>query len=115
VACSTKEDAQDGAPARVDPALFVALTQGFLAGLGEGCLTPLEEDLWVAAGIVFSYEQALRFLGDYLAGDVYYRTTRPRQNLDRARVQLGMFRSLESDRFALEAEVRQARTMMTRG
>jgi Ser/Thr protein kinase RdoA (MazF antagonist) len=108
VSCTTREDERDSAAARVDRTLFAALAGGFLAGLGEMRLTPQEEELWLPAGIVLTYEQALRFLGDYLAGDVYYRTTRARQNLDRARVQLRLLESLESDRSALEGEVRRA-------
>jgi hypothetical protein len=41
-----------------------------------------------------TYEQALRFLTDWLAGDVYYRTTRAGQNLDRARNQLRLLASM---------------------
>ncbi|MEY3249501.1 MAG: hypothetical protein RL742_1544, partial [Bacteroidota bacterium] len=38
--------------------------------------------VWITA------EQALRFLTDFLAGDVYYRVEYPAQNLDRAHNQL---------------------------
>jgi hypothetical protein len=40
------------------------------------------------------YEQAVRFLADYLAGDVYFRTFRPDQNLDRSRVQVRLLASM---------------------
>ena len=36
----------------------------------------------------------LRFLTDFILGDVYYRTTRPRQNRDRARGQLALLTSM---------------------
>jgi hypothetical protein len=39
-------------------------------------------------------EQALRFLTDFLAGDVYYKTAHPQHNLIRARNQCGLFRAL---------------------
>jgi N-acetylhexosamine 1-kinase len=46
------------------------------------------------AGPIVTYEQALRFLTDWIAGDIYYRTTRPAQNLDRARAQLALLASM---------------------
>ena len=45
---------------------------------------------------VIVYEQAIRFLGDHLDGDRYYRTTRPAHNLDRARTQIRLLESLEA-------------------
>ncbi|MCB0545404.1 MAG: hypothetical protein KDC70_17885, partial [Saprospiraceae bacterium] len=39
-------------------------------------------------------EQAMRFLGDWLAGDVYYKTRYAEHNLVRARNQLALFREL---------------------
>ena len=44
---------------------------------------------------VIVYEQAIRFLGDHLDGDRYYRTTRPAHNLDRARTQIRLLEGLE--------------------
>jgi hypothetical protein len=40
------------------------------------------------------YEQALRFLTDHLAGDVYFRVFRPDQNLDRCRAQIVLLESM---------------------
>jgi len=37
----------------------------------------------------------LRFLTDFLDGDIYYRTQYPRHNLDRARVQFRLAESME--------------------
>ena len=47
-------------------------------------------------GAIITYEQAMRFLTDWIAGDVYYRTTRPAHNLDRARGQLVLLASLQA-------------------
>ena len=44
---------------------------------------------------VITFEQALRFLGDYLNGDVYYHTERLGQNLDRARTQICLLKQME--------------------
>ena len=53
---------------------------------------PRRTKRWNGPGAIVTYEQALRFLTDWIAGDVYYRTSRPGQNLDRARAQLGSAR-----------------------
>ncbi len=45
----------------------------------------------------------MRFLGDYLRGDVYYKTSRPGQNLDRARNQIKMVQEMEQKREEMEA------------
>ena len=42
------------------------------------------------------YMQAIRFLTDYLNGDVYYKTSYPLQNLDRAKNQLMLLGSFLS-------------------
>src|SRR6478735_3400911 len=78
------EDAATGAPMRVRPELFAALTQGWFAG-AEGAFTRAERDLFVTAGRIIPYEQGVRFLTDHLAGDVYYPIDHPEHNLDRAR------------------------------
>ena len=43
-----------------------------------------------------AYESALRFLTDHLAGDAYFRVSRPLHNLDRARAQLRVLEALDS-------------------
>jgi hypothetical protein len=90
---------------RVDPSLFLALASGFVSAGGPGVLDPRERDLFVVSGLVITYEQGLRFLADHLAGDVYYRVSRPGQNLDRARVQFQLLTSLEQLRPDLERTI----------
>ncbi len=88
------EDEPD--PARVSLSLdyFDAIVRGFLQETA-GALTP-RETAWLPLGAwMIIYEQGLRFLGDYLNGDVYYRIHRPRQNLDRARTQFKLVADLE--------------------
>jgi Ser/Thr protein kinase RdoA (MazF antagonist) len=90
---SGAEDGGAGAPMRVRPELFAALAKGWLAGT-EGAFTRAERDLFVTAGRIITYEQAVRFLADHIAGDVYYPTERPEHNLDRAQAQLSLFLDL---------------------
>jgi hypothetical protein len=57
-------------------------------------MTRAEIEALDVAGPIVTYEQALRFLTDWLEGDAYYRVVRPDQNLDRAHAQLGLVASL---------------------
>ena len=52
-------------------------------------------------------ECGIRFLTDYLEGDHYFHTTRPGQNLDRARTQFKLVQDMESCWSAMEAIVQQ--------
>lgn len=73
---------------------YRALERGFLFHLEEK-LTPLEiKYLYLGAKIVI-YIQALRFLTDYLNGDIYYATQRPEQNLDRTKNQINLLQNLK--------------------
>ena len=54
-------------------------------------------------------EQAIRFLTDYLNGDVYYKIQRPGQNLNRARTQLAMLRDMELNVQQMEAVISRYR------
>ena len=87
--------------------VYEALARGFLAGAADG-LSAAERSLLVTGALVIVYEQALRFLADYLDGDRDYRTSRPGHNLDRARTQLRLLELLEAARPRLEAVLASA-------
>lgn len=91
--CDAAEDEADLARVDVRLALFEGLVRGYLTGTNR-LLTAAEREQLVTAGEVITFEQAVRFLTDYLHGDTYYRTTRPGQNLDRTRVQLKLLQSM---------------------
>ena len=74
--------------------LFEGLADGYLAEAGA-ILTPAERDLLVFAGKLLTFEQAVRFLTDYLDGDRYYRTAYPEHNLVRCRAQVKLLDTLE--------------------
>lgn len=87
------EDEPDPSKVEVDPELFEAVAGGFAYGAGS-MLTQMERDAFVTAGKVLAYENGIRFLADYLNGDVYFRVHRDQQNLDRARAQFAVVESL---------------------
>ena len=45
---------------------------------------------------IMTVENGIRFLTDYIEGDIYYRIHRPDQNLDRARAQFALAADIES-------------------
>jgi hypothetical protein len=91
----SREDERDLSRVSVRVPVFAALARGFVEGAGDA-LSPAERALLVTGAEVIVYEQALRFLGDHLDGDRYYRTTRPGHNLDRARTQVRLLAGLDA-------------------
>ncbi|MEQ1678878.1 MAG: aminoglycoside phosphotransferase family protein, partial [Chitinophagaceae bacterium] len=73
---------------------YEAIIAGYLEWM-EDKLTEAEKKYIHHAGLLIIYMQSLRFLTDYLSGDVYYRTTYPEHNYGRAKNQLSLLISLE--------------------
>ena len=93
---TTTEDETDLSKVEVELGLFEGLTRGYLAATAE-FLTPTERAHLVSAGKLITFEQATRFLNDYLNGDSYYKISRPNHNLERARTQLKLLESIEQN------------------
>jgi thiamine kinase-like enzyme len=93
-AATTAEEDAPESEAKVDPSLYQAVIDGYLQGVSTSSSTSGELDALEMAGTLVAYEQAVRFLTDWIEGDRYYRTRRPRQNLDRARAQLSLLSSM---------------------
>jgi len=90
---SAEEDERDLSKVSVDISMFEALVRGFAAETA-GFLTTTERKHIVAAGKVITFEQFIRFLTDYLAGDIYYKIHRQEHNLDRSRTQMNLVESI---------------------
>jgi hypothetical protein len=75
--------------------MFEALLRGYLSTAGS-FLTSSEKSLLAFAGKLITFEMGIRFLADYLAGDVYYKIHRPTHNLDRAHTQFKLVQSIEA-------------------
>ncbi|WP_415328124.1 phosphotransferase enzyme family protein [Chryseobacterium sp. MMS23-Vi53] len=76
-----------------DSEIFNAVKKGFLSHLEEKLTTTELENLEYAAQVVI-YIQAVRFLTDYLNGNIYYSTKYREHNLDRTRNQLRLLEGL---------------------
>ena len=65
-----------------------------MVGCG-GSLTKTELELLPIGAIMMTLECGMRFLTDYLEGDVYFKIHRPCHNLDRARNQFALVADME--------------------
>ncbi len=90
------EDEPDLDKVHFDRHLYEVYREGFLEGCG-GSLLDKEICMLPDGAMVITYEQALRFLTDYLSGDVYYKTAREDHNLDRARTQIRLLQEMEAE------------------
>jgi Ser/Thr protein kinase RdoA (MazF antagonist) len=106
-AALAREDEADASKAGLSLPVFEALARGYLS-VAADFLTPLEIETLPFAARLITLEQAIRFLGDYIDGDTYYRVSRREQNLDRARTQIRMLLDMEEKSEAMEEIVRQS-------
>ena len=93
-ASTAAEDEPDLSRVHFDRHLYEVYREGFIEGCA-GALTKEEITMLPAGAMVITCEQALRFLTDYLNGDIYYKTARPEHNLDRARTQIRLLAEME--------------------
>lgn len=73
---------------------FEAFAKGFVREVRDK-LTDSEIDNLAFGAILMTYECGMRFLTDYLEGDVYFRIHREKHNLDRTRTQIKLVRLME--------------------
>ena len=107
-AASAAEDEPLSAKAGINIDLFIQLARGYADAVRE-MLTESEWELLAFAGKLITYEQAIRFLGDHINGDTYYKIHRPLHNLDRARTQIKMIADMEAKMGLMEAIVERCR------
>ncbi len=100
------EDEPDLSKVSCDLHLFQLYTQGFLSGC-QGSLTELELAMLPMGAKMMTYECGMRFLTDYLQGDVYFKTHRKGHNLDRCRTQMKLVADMEAKWQQMEQIVKQ--------
>ncbi len=98
------EDETDLSKVEMRMPMFEALVDGYLSA-AAGFLTAEERRLLAFSGKLITLEIGLRFLTDWLEGDVYFKVRRPGHNLDRCRTQFALVRSIERQMPAMEASV----------
>ncbi|MBQ4440441.1 MAG: aminoglycoside phosphotransferase family protein [Kiritimatiellae bacterium] len=78
-----------------DEDLAMAFCKGYIKEAGA-FLTDADREYLFDSIRLLPFELGLRFFQDYLAGNVYFKTSRPEQNLNRARVQFRLCESIEA-------------------
>ncbi len=99
--CTASEEEINLDKVEIDKEIFKATTEGFIIAT-KSILTKIEKENLVSGGVYIIFEQSIRFLLDYLRGDVYYLVNQDDQNLFRAKNQLKLLKSLLSKRDDLE-------------
>lgn len=95
-AATAEEDETDLTKMHFDVNLFECYTKGFLEVAG-GVMTPNELQNLPEGAKMMTLECGIRFLADYLAGDVYFKIHREQHNLDRARTQFRLVEEMEQN------------------
>ncbi|MBT9449669.1 aminoglycoside phosphotransferase family protein [Akkermansia glycaniphila] len=95
------EDEKDTSLVTCRMFMFEALVEGYL-DTAKSFLTPLEKSLLPFSGKLLTMECGIRFLTDYLSGDVYFKIKRPEHNLDRCRTQMALVESIEKQMDAMQ-------------
>lgn len=94
MACTEEENSTAWETIDVKRDYYNAIVNGYLQGMGNNL--SLEEKSGIhKAGLMLTYMQCIRFATDFLNNDIYYKTTYPEQNLNRALNQLILLEKLD--------------------
>ncbi len=93
-ASTAAEDEKDLSKVEIDLAMYEAFLRGYLDACGD-VLTRREIEVLPLGAKIMTAEVGMRFLKDYIDGDVYFSIHRPGHNLDRARTQLKLVADME--------------------
>ena len=105
-ASTAEEDEPNLDLVSLDLELFTQFTRGYLS-MAKGFLTAAEIDHLAFSVKLITLETGIRFLTDYIEGDVYFRTDRPEHNLQRARTQFKLVADMEALLPQMEAIIRE--------
>jgi Ser/Thr protein kinase RdoA (MazF antagonist) len=101
------EDERDLSKVVMQMPMFEALIDGYLDAANE-FLNDAEAEHLAFSGKLLTLECGIRFLTDYLQGDVYFKTKRPGHNIDRCRSQFAMVKAVEENLDRMEEMVQAA-------
>lgn len=85
-ACTAEEDETDLEKITINMPIFESFARGFLSET-KSFLTQNETDLLAHSAKFMTFIMGLRFLTDFLEGDVYYKINHPEHNFDRCKAQ----------------------------
>lgn len=104
-ASSASEDEPELSKVFLDMELFCEYTKNFLAECGTK-LTEKEILLLPEGAMMMTLECGMRFLADYLQGDVYFHTDSKDQNLRRARTQIKLVADMENKKDLMKSKIK---------
>jgi thiamine kinase-like enzyme len=94
VANTANEDEKDLSKVKMDINLFKAYAEGYLSETAS-TLNDVEKEYLAFAPKLITYTIGLRFLTDYIDGDNYFKIHHELHNIQRARAQLQLVKSME--------------------
>lgn len=89
------EDETDLSKVSLDLDLYEQYVRGFLTSAGDS-LTQAEVECMPLSAKLMTLECGMRFLTDYIDGDIYFRVAYPRHNLDRCHTQFALVADMET-------------------
>lgn len=101
------ESALDSSLLKVDLDVFETYVKGYCESMGDA-LTQKEIDLFPYSVFTLALELAIRFLEDYIRGDVYFKTTFEGENLVRAKNQIALAKDVMANIEKMEEITRKA-------
>ena len=103
---TANEDEEDLSKINVDLDRFEAYTRGFVTST-RGIITKEEQELLVLGAWMMTYENAIRFLADYLNGDTYFAVSKTDHNLLRTKAQSEILRQMEQNEEKMKGMVKR--------
>lgn len=89
-----EEDALNYQDMQCNVDYYHSLIEGYRS-LADSFLTKREKELIIESGRNITQIMAVRFLTDYLSGDIYYSISREKHNLDRTRTQIALIKDFD--------------------
>ncbi len=104
---TAQEDEKDLSKVHFNLEAFEAFTKGYLKQV-KSIVTDKEKELFYLAPVLLTYIIGIRFLTDYLNGDVYFKTAYEEHNMDRCKVQKALIESMEASQDIMKEMIQRA-------
>ncbi len=102
--CNIDENEYGRAPVKCELGMIAGMLSGYF---GEKCLSYTERKYIFHALFIITFELGLRFLTDYLQGDIYFKIDHKDDNLHRALVQFELAANIRQQKGSIEGIVEQ--------
>lgn len=113
-ASTAAEDEKDLDKVEFNMEAFDAYTMGYMGQVAP-VVTENEEKYFYLAPRLMTFIMGIRFLADYLNGDVYYKTSHKEHNIDRCKVQKKLIECMEENENEMKAVIAKALETLPEG